>query len=78
MSGYNQMLNTFKANLKHSIRNHESVEIGGGTFNPEETKYLLMFLEELERYNSHGVTCQTYGKGVKVPCIECNMGDTNE
>lgn len=78
MSEYEQILNTFKANLSYSIRNRESIKIGGGVFSCDETKHLLTFLEELERYNKHGVTCQTYGDSVKVPCSECNIGYKNE
>lgn len=42
-------MDTFIANLKHAIRNRETVIIGGGEFTPEELKEILNSIEELRR-----------------------------
>lgn len=38
-------MQTFIANLKHAIRNRETVCLGGGVFHPEELKVVLAALE---------------------------------
>lgn len=40
-------MDTFIANLKHAIRNRETVTIGGGEFTPQELQEVVKKLEEL-------------------------------
>lgn len=49
------MFNTFKANLKHAIRNKESVSIGGGIFDTKELKEILECLNATTKvWNADG------------------------
>lgn len=43
-------MDTFIANLKHAIRNRETVIIGGGEFTPEELKEILNSIEALREF----------------------------
>ena len=70
-------MKTFITNLKHAIRNNESVFIGGGEFNKHELQEVLLALETLEQYEKHGVTCQTYRHKL-CGCSECNRFDCKE
>lgn len=41
-------MEAFLANLKHAIRNRETVTIGGGAFSPDELKEVVAALESLQ------------------------------
>ena len=41
-------MKAFIANLKHAVRNRETVMIGGGEFSPEELKEVAAALETLQ------------------------------
>jgi hypothetical protein len=43
-----ETIRTLKANVKHAVRNHETVSIGGGQFEAEDLKVLLEILEVAE------------------------------
>lgn len=68
-------MKTLLSNINHAIINNETVSIGGGTFEAHEFLELLTHIKTLEdkvkTYESHGVTCQTYGHTVG-NCSECN------
>jgi len=68
-------MKTLLSNINHAIRNNETVSIGGGTFEAEELSELVAHIKTLEdkvkKYETHGVTCQTYGHTVG-NCSECN------
>ena len=42
-------MKTFIANMKHAIRNHESVTIGGGTFESNELAAVIDHIERLQQ-----------------------------
>ena len=41
-------IRTLTANVKHAIRNKETVSIGGGAFSPKDLRVLLEILEVAE------------------------------
>ena len=43
-----EIIRTLIANVKHAIRNHETVTIGGGQFKAEDLKVLIEILEVAE------------------------------
>jgi hypothetical protein len=43
-----ETIRTLTANVKHAVRNHETVSIGGGQFEAEDLKVLLEILEVAE------------------------------
>jgi hypothetical protein len=49
----NAIANTFAANIRHAIANRQEVEIGGGTFTPEELRALLDFIEGKTKTRTH-------------------------
>ena len=47
-----EMLKTFAANVKHAVRNHETIKVGGGKFSPVELKAIAAALDSVERMNN--------------------------